>query len=205
MSNNEQLKYQEAWKSGAEGQSKTAWHIFNYLKNRYKDNKTAKILDIGCGNGCVVELLRQEGFTNVYGLDITLEGLKQHNAMIKFNQPTPIFTPKIENYTESSIWSTPFKDNEFDFTFSVDVLEHIPPDLVNQTIKEILRITSIETIHCIATFRDKRAGFDFHLTVQPINWWKEQFKILNNNKLYEVILLDRTQFLKTVISNYMGK
>ncbi len=200
----EKLKYSSAWKDGAEGQSRTAWHVFEYLQGRI--TKEMKILDIGCGNGVIVELLRQKGY-NAFGVDITLEGLKKQQSMIdpkRFKQPIPEFTPQIQNYTESPIWNTPFKDNEFDFSFSSDVLEHLPQEMIEQSIKEIIRITSIETFHCIATFRDRRAGYDFHLTIQPIEWWKEQFNKENNKKI-SIGIIDRTTFLKTINPNYGGK
>jgi len=185
----EKEKYSNAWRSGAEGQSRTAWHVFEYLKT--KINKDMRILEIGCGNGVCVELLRQEGFNNVYGMDITLEGLKKYQAMIdakRFKQPIPEFFPKLEYYTESPIWQTPFKDNEFDFTYSTDVMEHLPPELVEQSINEIYRITSKGTFHCIALFKDVRMGINFHLTVQPINWWKESFDKLNTKKINTEII-----------------
>jgi len=196
----EKDKYTNAWEYGAEGQSRTAWYIFNYLKNIL--DKTYKILDLGCGNGLVVELLRQEGY-NIVGVDITLTGLNQHTPMIKFT-PEIILTPKRENYFEAPLWNLSFKDNEFDFTFSTDVLEHIPPEYINKTIQEINRITKTKSFHCISTFKDNRGGFVFHLTVQPIDWWKEKFKALNQKNI-DIELIDRQQFLKTVIPGYLGK
>ena len=38
-----------------------------------KNNKWAKILDIGCGDGLVGEALRKHGFDNLVGLDISLK------------------------------------------------------------------------------------------------------------------------------------
>jgi SAM-dependent methyltransferase len=187
----EKEKYTNAWKCGAEGQSKTAWYVFNYLKNTL--DKNYKILDLGCGNGLVVELLKQEGY-NTIGVDITLEGLKQYTPMIKFT-PEIKLTPKIENYFEAPLWKLPFENNQFNFTFSSDVLEHIPEELVEQSIKEIIRITNRRTFHCIATFRDNRKGYNFHLTVKPIEWWREQFNKFNDKSIL-IEIIDRKEFLK---------
>jgi len=202
IENNEKEKYINGWQCGAEGQSRTAWYVFNLLKNNL--NKDSKILDLGCGNGMIVELLRQNGFNYVYGVDITLEGLKLYTPNIKFNQPIPEFKPQKENYFESPLWNLPFKDDEFDFTFSVDVLEHIPPELLEKSIQEIIRITKNKSFHCISTFKDNRKGFIFHLSVYPIDWWKEKFLSLNNKNL-ELEIIDRTSFLKESIPNYEGK
>lgn len=205
LDRDEKEKYSKAWITGAEGQSRTAWYMFNFLK--LKLTKDMKILDIGCGNGMIVELLRQEGFVNVFGIDITLEGLKGYKAMIspeRFHQPVPTFTPQIENYIECPIWQTPFKDNEFDFTFSTDVMEHIPPELVIQTIKEIYRITYKETSHCIALFKDRRAGIDFHLSVHDLDWWKNEFLSLNTKNL-NCEIISRANMLTNSIPNFRGK
>lgn len=186
----EKNKYKTAWMSGLEGVSKTALPVFNYLKPLL--SKNTKILDIGCGNGMVVELLRQEGY-NCYGVDITLEGLNNHVSKIQYYKDIDFKIHK-EYYIQAPIWNLPFKDNEFDFTFSTDVLEHVPPELIKPSITEIFRITKNNTLHCIATFRDKRGGYEFHLTINPIEWWKKQFKKYNiDSKKY--ILYDRKDML----------
>jgi len=181
--NQEKEKYTNAWQVGAEGQSRTEEHIIKYLLNL---DKNYKILELGCGNGYGVNYLRTNGF-NVYGMDITSQVFNGSPYLV-----------------QGCLWDLPFKDNEFDFVFSVDVLEHLPPNQVELAIKEIIRITKIKTLHCIATFKDNRKGFIFHLTVQPIEWWKEKFNELNQKNV-ELEIIDRTQFLKTVIPNYLGK
>jgi len=40
---------------------------------RLTTDKTAKILDVGCGTGFVAEELRQKGYTNIFGIDASEE------------------------------------------------------------------------------------------------------------------------------------
>lgn len=188
----EKEKYVNSWKDGSENNSRCAYPLACHIGHF---NKDWKMLDIGCGNGLVVNTLRNQGF-NVYGVDITLEGLNLNHPMKKrqYLQEFPDYPTDRKNFYEFPIWETPFKDNEFDFTFSTDVLEHIPPKYIDRSIKEIYRITKIETFHCIATFKDNRGGYIFHLIVEDIEWWKDKFQLLNFDKI-KTELIDRKDFL----------
>jgi len=174
----EEKKYKDAWAIGAEGQSQTAIPILNYVKNIILPKW--KVLEMGCGKGMAVNSLHNIGI-NVYGVDIVIEQIKEKNSY----------------FFKAPLWDLPFKDNEFDFTFSTDVLEHLPSNLVDKSIKEIFKVTKIKTFHCIALFEDNRGGFHFHETVKSIEWWKEQFDNLNSKKI-SIEIIDR----KTFLANY---
>lgn len=137
-----------------------------------------RLLDIGCGDGTTVVELRKKGWL-CDGLDITLAGLKPEAT---------------KGFYESALWAMPFNDREFGFTFSTDVLEHIPPEKIEDSIKEIFRISRHRTLHIIATFPHEMDGIDLHLTVRPISWWQEQFDTFNPG--IHVELIDRIDFLK---------
>lgn len=189
----EKNKYIKAWQTGVENNSRTVLFMPNYIESIIQKNW--KILDIGTGNGFLVCSLRNKNY-NIYGVDHTLEGLNFKYPLNKFNNhklPDKLDINK-EWFYESSLLKLPFNDNEFDFTCSVDVLEHLPPEHIETAIKEIYRITKYSTFHCIATFADNRGGFTFHLTVQPIDWWKIQFKNLNSKSIITQII-DRKEFL----------
>ena len=198
---NEQDKYTQAWKSGSENNSRTAVYLIPYLQR--KINPAWKVLDLGCGNGLVTETLRQNGINNIYGADITLEGLNLNKPINKFGSQVNGIIPKKEYYVESPLWKLPFEDKSFDYTYSTDVIEHIAPEMIESVIKEIYRITRIATFHCIATFADTRGGIEFHLTVQPIEKWIQQFTALNVQNINTEII-DRTNYLRNTIPNYNG-
>lgn len=171
----ESKKYDKAWKCGAENQSRTAEHVLNYVSEIIKPNW--KTLEIGFGNGLISNTLHDKGY-DIKGIDITLTGLKEPKSYL----------------SKATLWDLPFENAEFDFSFSTDVLEHLPTDLVEQSIEEIFRVTKIKTFHCIALFADNRHNFNFHLTVKPLDWWEEKFSDLNNNHI-DVELVDRKPFL----------
>ena len=132
-----------------------------------------KCLELGCGNGQVVHTLQREGI-DITGMDITLAGIRYPGG-----------------YREATIWDMPWKAKLFDFTFSTDVLEHLPPSKVAQAINEINRITKHKTIHIIATWEDNPyLGHVTHLTVKPISWWAAMFKVCD----CKVQLIERTKY-----------
>ena len=170
----EKGKYEWLWNHDYKP-SRCALLLAKYIAKNYDPKLT--FLDIGCGDGSTVYDLRNRGFT-CQGLDITLAGLRNSK----------------DNFTEASVWEMPYPDEYFDFTFSTDLLEHLPPEFVDDSIAEIFRITRHETYHSIANFVDVRDGRVLHLIQKPVEWWREKFRILNIKDLkFEII--DRKIFL----------
>ncbi len=174
----EKAKYEHAWKCLYTSSSGCVIPLAKHVAKN-ADIKW-KLLDIGCGNGITVYELRKKGF-NCKGTDITLNALKEDK----------------KGFIEAPIWRMPFKDNEFDFTFSTDVMEHLPTNMIDESIKEIYRITRFKTFHCIPSFNAKRGKIILHLTVKPVEWWIEKFKKLNTKNISTKIM-NRRDFLKTI-------
>jgi len=197
----EKSKYEVAWLKGLETNSRTAVPFAKFIESEQLEGS---MLDLGCGNGFVVSYLKSKGF-DCKGVDITLVGLETPlkiftNQAVENDWRADFISNRQTMFWEAPLDKLPFKDNEFDYTFSCDVLEHIPTDLVPKVIAEILRVTRIKTYHVIATFRDVRGGINFHPTVQPINWWQEQFVYSEEwkNKIGQqvsVVLQSRKDFL----------
>jgi ubiquinone/menaquinone biosynthesis C-methylase UbiE len=157
--------------------SKCALPLVDYVKDTAQAQQT--LLDIGCGNGITVAKIRECGY-RCDGIDITLAGIQG------------VFNPPL---IEATLWKMPFMENAYDYTFSTDVLEHIPLEMVEDSIKEIIRITKVKTFHCIASFSHKRYDVELHPTLQPIDWWYRIFEKYNTKGL-SVKILDRWDFLK---------
>ncbi len=144
-----------------------------------------RLLDLGCGHGRAVIALRKSEY-NCHGVDITLAGLPSTGT---------------RGFVQAPVWNMPFKDNEFDYTFSTDMLEHIPSQTVEASIKEIYRITRVETFHCISTVDDPNYP-NVHLTIEPIKWWKEQFNKLNGKQV-DTHIVSPEEFL--LLCHYVNK
>lgn len=170
----EREKYRSAWECGAETASINSKRIVNYIKHQ-KFPLRWEMIEFGCGTGFAVRRLREAGL-KVIGSDITLEAVGEDK----------------EGFLETPLWRMPFKNSQFDFSFSADVLEHIPPEMVDATIKEIYRVTKWKTFHAIAPFEHCNMGYVFHPSAHPIEWWEAKFKEIKNKKL-DVGIMHRSQ------------
>jgi 2-polyprenyl-3-methyl-5-hydroxy-6-metoxy-1,4-benzoquinol methylase len=72
--------------------------------------KDIKILDLGCGTGSFLKDIIALGYTNVYGADMA---------------PEDFMLPKVKFVKANFNEKFPFKDNEFDIVFSLEVIEHL--------------------------------------------------------------------------------
>ena len=89
--------------------------------------KDAAILEVGCGTGLQLRFLHDTGFTNLYGVDLNTELLKQ--------------CPHYVLTTEASADDLPFSDGLFDLVFTSGLLMHVPPDSLIDTMREIARVS----------------------------------------------------------------
>lgn len=91
---------------------KFVWGDLAYLKKFFSDGD--KILDLGCGNGRLIEFLPDNG--------VDYAGVDSSEALIKLAKET---YPE-RDFSVADVLSLPLADNSFDKVFSVAVLHHIP-------------------------------------------------------------------------------
>jgi 2-polyprenyl-3-methyl-5-hydroxy-6-metoxy-1,4-benzoquinol methylase len=98
----------------------------NYFKNFYlkklPNKKNIKILDIGCGNGKYLNILKEFGFNNLFGIDIS----KQKIEIAKKSMPTVKCIDAVKFLKKSN--------QKYDVILIIDVLEHIDLDETFQLI-----------------------------------------------------------------------
>jgi len=88
-----------------------------YIK-KYLSSKNEKFLDIGCGNGVILSLIKEQGYDNGYGCDISKMFIKE----AKKRGLKKVFAYDGINF--------PFENNYFSLVGSFNVLEHVDdPDL----------------------------------------------------------------------------
>jgi|TARA_B110000259_G_scaffold178988_1_gene217941 SAM-dependent methyltransferase len=87
----------------------------NLKKFLLKEKKNIKILDVGCGNGENLELIKSWGYLNIYGTDIA---------------PQMVEECKLKNL--NVVLDTDLASNNFDLILFSHVIEHIDyPDIID--------------------------------------------------------------------------
>lgn len=99
-----------------------------YLEDIAKDSR---ILEVGCNVGDQLICLQEQGFTNLYGIEL------QHYAVNRATKRTNNI-----NIIQGSALDIPFKDGFFDLVFTAGVLIHIAPSEIDTVMKEIYRCSN---------------------------------------------------------------
>jgi len=118
---------------------KTDWN-YAHLKAFLPEDRDAKILDVGCGNGRHMAALRDLGYSNVTGIDL-FQSIPAHDL----------------NYRKGSITNIPFDDGTFDFVYSFgSVVSHA--EIPEQWTKEFARVLKPGG-RCLVTAHTKHSTF----------------------------------------------
>lgn len=81
-----------------------------------------------------------------------------------------LFDPGVEQY-----WNKP--EGQFDMTICIDVMEHVPPECVDDVLADIASYTKKIAVFSISTRPAGKKlpdGRNAHLTVKPAHWWKKK-------------------------------
>lgn len=165
LSVDEQRKYEKAW-------STERYRVYSpgeeFFKRAYGDlcaQRGDTLCDWGIGGGQAAAMFKKKGL-KVEGIDLA------RNANMHFDGKVHI----------GSIWDPPFeRERSFTLGYCVDVMEHIPPEKVRDTLRAIKRYTTDACWFSIATFADKEGeyiGETLHLTVRNANYWAAQFGLI---------------------------
>ena len=141
--------------------------IPKYLAEFIEKIQPTSIIDFGCGKGRLVERLREE-YSNV-----VVDGYDPGNKT----------------------FDTSLDDRYVDLLISTDVLEHVEPEFIDQTL-EYLSTKSKYIYHLIALCPAKLIlpdGRNAHLIQKSPDWWRQKFIDLN----YKIIKEDYVEFYKT--------
>jgi ubiquinone/menaquinone biosynthesis C-methylase UbiE len=121
------------------------------------------VLDVGTGNGEALKIFLSAGKK---AMGIEYSGWLFNELLRKIFVNGEVI--------EADAAKLPFGNDSFDLVFSSDVLEHLPEEKAKQAIREMYRVTKKYFYGSIGSEIDERKKY--HLTIKPINWWKEEFE-----------------------------
>ncbi len=107
-----------------EGLKKTYGNCLKYAENLI--SKKENFLEIGCGNGFLLEVAIDQGWKNVTGVEPSIKAVNQAKSNIR------------KKIVHSIFKSDSFKKNNYDVVFFAMILEHVPD--VNKFLSEIFKV-----------------------------------------------------------------
>jgi protein-tyrosine phosphatase len=173
--NPESLKYGKLWEIPQYRETSPGESVVQLFLSLAKAKPMTDVIDFGCGTGRAA-LLMAALPPQLYGsLRVT---------MIDFVRNS--LDPEIQQALETQKHMLRFVKHDLEqpltmaapLGFCADVMEHIPPDRVDQVLDNILHAAE-HVFFAISTVPDNMGeliGETLHLTVQPFSWWLEKFQ-----------------------------
>ena len=133
-------------------------------------NCSGKVLDIACGTGVNILAMSRFKELDIHGFDIS-DFLIQ-KAIDKGISPDKL---KVRDAT-----NTDYKDNEFEYSYSIGSLEHFTLEGIDAFLKECSRYTSKASFHMIPVSEKDidegwmRTNQSFHNN--SVEWWLKKYK-----------------------------
>ena len=143
---------------------RNAWIEIQHILH---DKKKYKVLDIACGTGIVIEILSNNGHKNLYGCDISdfliqkaiNKGIEKNRLLV------------------CDATSLPYKENEFDYNYSIGSLEHFTKEGIVKFLSSSMYVTKFSGYHMIPVSRDNKnygwiENYQSYFN-NSIEWWSE--------------------------------
>ncbi|HEC65027.1 MAG TPA: class I SAM-dependent methyltransferase [bacterium] len=119
------------------------------------------VLDVGCGLGSIVKLLRSEGI-EAYGIDFA-DVLDEKFWKEKY-------------FSVADANNLPFPNNKFDLVFSSDFFEHIPENEIDRVFSEMKRVGKTVVSYVAVEAKLNSHQRMYHVTNKPREWWEDKLK-----------------------------
>ena len=151
----------------------------------YQLESGSKVLDIGCGKGFLMyEINKLNPDIDIIGLDISDYAIKNSKEEIS------------HLIVEGTASDLPFRDNEFDFVYSLNTLHCLQIDKLYKAIFEINRVKKDRSYICVESYTNelqKQNLLYWQVTCESFyskNEWLWIYKELNYNGDYSFIYFD---------------
>lgn len=98
------------------------WDLYNLFQLVEHLPRNIKIIDLGCGGSKALKLLYKMGFTNLYGVDLSISIRDRISQIIRMWKKRTLRLPF--HLYKKNITQTGFPDEFFDVGICISVIEH---------------------------------------------------------------------------------
>ncbi len=161
LAETEKLIYEKVWTEEEyrkKCHSLTLWHDHREIFPAHFDSA----LDLGCGRGLLFKHLNDFGI-DTWAVDHTSNCLDENVGRIWGHK-----------FSEVCLWDFDLK-RSFELGICVDVMEHIPEEMVNWVLLQIADHCNM-TVFKIANYPSSCLGHDLHPTLKPASWWQSKIE-----------------------------
>ena len=178
-------------------------------------NLSGNILDYGCGHGHLIEKLLKRG--------IPCEGLDFSSDSVRLVEKNFCKEPHFKGVTLAKGLPTQLESGKFDVVFLIETIEHILTEDLDETLKEIYRITRKGGYVFVTTPNEENleaakvicpeCGCIFHIVQHVRSWTKDSLSsFMENNGFTEVVCKairfrkdGKLAFLLNIMMNVVSK
>lgn len=169
----EQIKYEKMWAIDDYRRVAPGEQTASIFLEQAKPAKDSTVLDFGCGTGRGGLMIALMGRCKVTLVDFAENALDDEVKEATITQPD-----RLQFLRHDLNHPLPVTAR---YGYCTDVMEHIPPDEVDQVLANIL-VAAQSVFFMISTVPDvmgERIGEPLHLTVQDYSWWLARFREQN--------------------------
>lgn len=116
----------------------------------WRNFRVCTVLDVGCATGYLVEVLRERG--------LEAEGCDLSQFAVDHAAPGAAGHLRVASLLDRLPW----EDGAFELVTALEILEHLPPDLVRPALAELSRVCGGHLFATIPSFGPNRSGPDGH-------------------------------------------
>jgi hypothetical protein len=124
-------------------------------------------LDVSTGRGETLELAEKHGFSQVQGTE-TVEALCNSRVV------------------RAVLPNIPFRDKSFQVVSLIEVIEHLIPEDLESSLKELERLASNHILISASVYDCYVGGVNLHPSARPVEDWEALFTRLWGSRVYRV-------------------
>ncbi|MBM3199182.1 MAG: class I SAM-dependent methyltransferase [Chlamydiae bacterium] len=153
---------------------------------RTRMNPLDTIIDFGCGSGLAALPFLEAGCKTVL-IDIA------ENCLADKIDALTYLIPDLLSFQLGCLWNLPPSLAQGDWIYCMDVLEHIPPEKIDDSLKEMALRTKkggALQVFLVEERMGELIGEQLHLTLHPLSWWTQKMETYWEIEQIEPIIPD---------------